>query len=176
MFGEVAGRNAARDLTAPAWNPAWAETAIGDITRLSAPGGDPDGPVFGALFGELQTLLWDKVGLLRDNRRLTEALARIRSMQATDLPALHPRDSGPFAMGVQEWFDLRAALATAEAITLAALNRTESRGAHQREDMPATDPALAHNQRIRREGDDMILDTVPVRRAVIEDESRGAAE
>jgi len=124
----------------------------------------------------LQTLLWDKVGLLRDKKRLAEALARIRSMQATDLPALHPRDSGPFAMGVQEWFDLRAALVTAEAITVCALNRTESRGAHQREDMPATDPAQTHNQRIRRAGGEIVLDTIPVRRAVIDGESRGAAE
>ena len=176
VFGEVAGRNAARDRAAPVWDAAWAAEAIADITRLSTSGGNPDSPVFGALFGELQSLLWDKVGLLRDEKRLTAALSRIRSMQAIDLPALHPRDSGPFAMGVQEWFDLRAALATAEAITLAALHRTESRGAHQREDRPATDPAQAHNQRIRRTDGELVLDTLPVRRAVIDSESRGAAE
>ena len=35
------------------------------------------------------------------------------------------------------------------AVTLAAINRTESRGAHQREDFEDMDPAQEHNQRLR---------------------------
>ena len=120
--------------------------------------------------------MWEKVGLMRNAPGLAEALSRIREMQTIDLPALHPRDTGAFALGVQEWFDLRAALATAEAITVSALNRTESRGAHQREDMTDTDADQAYNQRIKRNGAHIALDTLPVRRADIEIITSGAAE
>jgi succinate dehydrogenase/fumarate reductase flavoprotein subunit len=76
---------------------------------------------------------------------------------------LRPRDKGGFALGVQEWFDLRAALLAAEAVTLCALSRTESRGAHQREDRPETDPAQAHSQHLRLRDGALVVDTAPVR-------------
>ena len=47
-----------------------------------------------------------------------------------------------------EWFELRSGLYAAEALALAALNRRESRGAHQRDDFPETRSAYAINQRI----------------------------
>lgn len=50
--------------------------------------------------------------------------------------------------GLADWFELRAGLAAAEAVAAAALARTESRGAHQRDDFPDTDPAWAKNQRV----------------------------
>lgn len=176
VFGEVAGRNAAQNPNTPGWQAEWAQNAIGDIARLSNSGDNRSGLEFGALYGELQSLMWEKVGLMRNAPGLAEALSRIREMQTIDLPALHPRDTGAFALGVQEWFDLRAALATAEAITVSALNRTESRGAHQREDMTDTDADQAYNQRIKRNGAHIALDTLPVRRADIEIITSGAAE
>ena len=48
-----------------------------------------------------------------------------------------------------DWFELRASLIAAEAVAHAALAREESRGAHQREDFPETDPAWAHPQYVR---------------------------
>ena len=46
-------------------------------------------------------------------------------------------------MDLQDWFELRAMLTTAEAVVTSALSRTESRGAHQREDYPNARPALS---------------------------------
>ena len=52
---------------------------------------------------------------------------------------------------------------TAETIALAAIHRTESRGAHQREDYEQMDPALTRNQRIRLDADGaLVSDFVPV--------------
>ncbi len=165
VFGERAGRFAASAAKSN-WNPAAARAGIDEIRNLKTGGEFPKGRTFGELFGELQNLMWEKVGLLRTDSRLEQALNRIREMQALDLPALKPDDATAFALGKQEWFDLRAALTTAEAITVAALNRRESRGAHQREDMPDTDERQTHNQCVRLDGTGLVLETIPVRRLV----------
>jgi succinate dehydrogenase/fumarate reductase flavoprotein subunit len=44
-------------------------------------------------------------------------------------------------------------LTTAAAVVRSALARNESRGAHQREDFPDTDPGFLKNQVFAREGD-----------------------
>jgi succinate dehydrogenase/fumarate reductase flavoprotein subunit len=49
-------------------------------------------------------------------------------------------------LDLQDWFELRAMLATAEMVVTAALARTESRGAHQREDFPDSSAAFEKNQ------------------------------
>jgi len=163
VFGERAGRFAARSAktTTNGYQDADAATAIADIHRLAESGGDS--VAFGPLFAELQDLMWEKVGLLRNGDALRQALARIRAMRSEDLPRMRPGDKGGFALGVQEWFDLRAALISAEAIALCALARTESRGAHQREDKPETDPAQAHSQRLHLHDGALVAETIPIR-------------
>jgi len=174
VFGERAGRFAALEAGTGDWNAGWASDALDSIRRLEPAGGDQ--PTFGAMFGELQSLMWENVGLLRTGDKLDQALTRIREMKSRDLPAMRPRSAGPFALGVQEWFDLRAALTTAETIALSALNRTESRGAHQREDLPDTDEAQTYNQWVRLNGGQLTLATTPVRRTDYDLVTLGAAE
>ena len=48
-----------------------------------------------------------------------------------------------------EWFDLRNMLTVAHAVTATALARTESRGAHQREDFPKMLPQWQVHQRVQ---------------------------
>ena len=47
-----------------------------------------------------------------------------------------PAPLGAFDTARLDWFDLRNMLLVAETVATAALARTESRGAHQREDLP----------------------------------------
>ncbi len=67
-----------------------------------------------------------------------------RSRRSTiSTSALGPRpvgDGGPFDLRALDWFDLRNMLMVAQVVTQAALARTESRGAHQREDHPGMLP------------------------------------
>jgi succinate dehydrogenase / fumarate reductase flavoprotein subunit len=49
--------------------------------------------------------------------------------------------------------DLRAGLIAAEATLLGAIQRRESRGAHQRSDFPRTNPELQVNFYVRRDSD-----------------------
>jgi len=67
-------------------------------------------------------------------------------------------------MSLRGWYDLRSSLLTAEAVTVAALNRTESRGAHWREDYQQTDPALEQTQVVGLSGDKVEAAYAPLER------------
>ena len=154
VFGERAGRFAAQMAAgvAAGAGAAWrkSDEARADALIAAAHGLGKAGAGLGALLAELQALMWDDVGLLRTGEGLSRALARIRAMRAIDLAALAPAKTGHFNPALLDWLDLRASLLCAESVALAALNRTESRGAHQREDYVETDPALARNQVVRQ--------------------------
>ena len=58
-----------------------------------------------------------------------------------------------------EWLDLRNMLLVARVVTLAALRRTESRGAHWREDFPASSLNWELNQLVHLRGDEVQIDS-----------------
>jgi hypothetical protein len=101
----------------------------------------------------LQSVMADHVGPLRTRERLECAIARIDDL-AGELGERPFGDSQRFDMRRIDWFDLRNMLLVARVAALAALRRTESRGAHQREDFPGTLPEWRVNQVARwREGE-----------------------
>jgi succinate dehydrogenase / fumarate reductase flavoprotein subunit len=107
---------------------------------------DKRGPNPAALQVKLQRLMWEQAGPFRTGAKLAAALERIRQMRDDDLAAAAVGPKKTFNLDIQDWFEVRAMLAVAEAVVLSALLRTESRGAHQREDFPASDDALLKNQ------------------------------
>ncbi len=147
VFGERAGRFAAAEAkgTSRMAIPDSAADAI--VAEGRARLGKKDGGA-PALMQELQALMWDKVGLLRTGDKLKAALARIREMRTGDLMAIGIADDKPFNQALLDWYELRAGLLCAEAVALSAINRTESRGAHQREDLPDADPGFERNQTV----------------------------
>lgn len=170
VFGERAGRFAAD--YARGRNSAWSDDAAAEhidrlndlVARQSDDANDP--AALGEMWFELQKLMWEKVGVLRTGDKLESALARIRDMRAA-LDSTVPAADTAFNMTLQDWYDLRSALLTAESVTLAAINRTESRGAHQREDFDQTDPAQEHNQRLRLDsGGALVSDYLPVEKGM----------
>ncbi|KZD03400.1 FAD-binding protein [Oceanibaculum pacificum] len=160
-FGFVAGRNAAVR--------AQAAGAVGDIAADAAEGlamlqakGRPDAPNSAALIAALQDLMQDYVGPFRTQEKLTHALAALRRMRGE-------LGDTPFGTGAAydaerlDWYDLRTMLTVAEAVTMAAIARTESRGAHQREDFPGQDAEWEVNQVIRLAGTgELTLERRPV--------------
>jgi succinate dehydrogenase / fumarate reductase flavoprotein subunit len=152
VFGRRAGRSAAERaaaLTAPPFRP---EAARAALDLIKADGGG-EGPNTAEMITALQATMADDVGPLRDAARLRRALSRIDELAA----ALGERPLGvPTAFDLRrlEWFDLRNMLLVARIVAATALAREESRGAHQREDFPATEAAWRVNQTVRwRDGE-----------------------
>ncbi|HVH79827.1 MAG TPA: FAD-binding protein [Stellaceae bacterium] len=145
VFGERAGRFAADRAAEAGWSDRAAVEAV-DRIRLLAEGSNGDVSA-AAQLDELRMLMWQDVGPLRDAARMRRALVRLCEMRAAlpDLAIAPGRECNP---DLADWFELRAGLIAAEAVTCAALARKESRGAHQREDFSITNPALVHSQRV----------------------------
>ena len=85
---------------------------------------------------ELHRLMWDRVGILRDEAGLTEALTRIQELSAI---VQNKRLEQQVPMGAE----LNNQLEVASLVTASALQRKESRGAHCRTDYPESRPAMA---------------------------------
>jgi len=100
------------------------------------------------LMDEVKEVMWRKVGPFRTAGTLVEALERIRMMREQDLPALAVSTERMHNASLVEWFELRSGLYAAEALAMSALNRRESRGAHQRNDFPETRSEYELNQQI----------------------------
>jgi len=156
VFGERAGRFAAAAVggQTSAWDLKSAQAAL---EMLDARSGKEtsfpsSGSAYQGLAAELRELMWDKVGLIRTEESLNEALIRIRAMQKELATASAPV-AAAFDLSLADWYDLRDSLLAAESVALAAQRRSESRGAHWRADFPLTDPELAMNLTISLSGD-----------------------
>ncbi|MEJ0068652.1 MAG: FAD-binding protein [Pseudomonadota bacterium] len=161
-FGRLAGAEAAaraRRDTADNWRDSAAQPALDLVAHAGAPA-DSVNPA--ALMIELQAVMADQVGPFRTEAKLQDALMRLRALRRMigDTPPGAPHR---FDLTRIDWFDLRNMLVVAEAVTLAAQARTESRGAHQREDHPALDPAWQRNQILRLAAGALALSSAPVR-------------
>ncbi len=81
---------------------------------------------------ELQTLMWDKVGLARTGSQLIETRDELEKWRSADISNRLFTD----------WEDANLLLLS-RAVTASALAREESRGGHYRLDYPNTNPAMA---------------------------------
>jgi succinate dehydrogenase/fumarate reductase flavoprotein subunit len=147
VFGARAG-SAAADMVQNAstiWDEKLAEAALQRLNRFRK-GSDQAGFSPIAIQTELQKLMWEQAGPFRSGKKLAAALARIEEMHREELPRLRIGAERNFNCDLHDAFELRAMLTTAEAVVRSALSRTESRGAHQREDFPAPDDEFLKNQ------------------------------
>ena len=117
-----------------------------------------------AMIAQLQAIMADDVGPFRTGAKLRRALAAIQNLAAALGPHPPASDAGrAFDMQRLDWFDLRNMLVVAHAVTEAALNRTESRGAHQREDFPTTLPQWQLHQRVALSGGTLQITGAPAK-------------
>jgi succinate dehydrogenase/fumarate reductase flavoprotein subunit len=170
VFGERAGRFAAIEAKESelVWSEAAAAPALALLRDVDQRAQSSDGAAAqtAQLWTDLQQLMWKKVGPSRTELSLSKALVRLREMRA-EVPSLTLSSGSAYNMTIEEWFELRSALQVAEAITLAALNRNESRGAHQRLDHPEARADYERTQVLRLEGDAITSRWIPLVRDAI---------
>jgi succinate dehydrogenase / fumarate reductase, flavoprotein subunit len=143
VFGARAGRNAAQYAlqSSMQWQPQAAGPAL-DLLRSAQ---RRDAPNLAAVVAELKALMADLVGPFRTEQKLRSALEAIERLK-TDIGETPVSSAAAFDPVLVDWLDLRNMLLVAQSVTVPALARTESRGAHQREDHPGLDDAWLVNQ------------------------------
>ena len=159
VFGRRAGRSAAERVGRMNAHPLRPQAARA-VLDLLASGQDRSDINTAAMIAQLQSIMADDVGPFRTEAKLERALAAIGDMTR----ALGERpigEGGAFDLRRLEWFDLRNMLTVARTVAAAALARTESRGAHQREDFPGMLPQWRVNQQARLTADGVALSSVP---------------
>jgi succinate dehydrogenase/fumarate reductase flavoprotein subunit len=158
VFGERAGEAAARFASSKS-NRAWDNAAAGphiECIREARGRNAGKGASPASLMDELKDLMWRKVGAFRSAAALSEALDRIRTMRERDLPQASVSSERIHNESLVEWLELRSGLFAAEALAMSALNRRESRGAHQRNDFSQTRREYEMNQRIWLSGGKLV--------------------
>jgi succinate dehydrogenase / fumarate reductase, flavoprotein subunit len=144
VFGRRAGRSAAEHAARTrlaSVEPANARAAL-DLVAADRGASDINTP---ELVQTLQATMADDVGPLRTRAKLERALATIAELTRA-LGSRPVGDGKAFDYRRLDWFDLRNMLLVAQLVAAAALRRTESRGAHQREDHPGMLPEWNANQ------------------------------
>ena len=152
VFGRRAGRSAAERCRSTALPRLRAQDARSIVDLISTIGDGRDAANTAAMIARLQAIMADDVGPFRTGAKLRRALAGIAAL-GEELGDEPPGLGAPFDLQRLEWFDLRNMIAVAYAVAQSALNRCESRGAHQREDFPTMLPHWQVHQTVRwREG------------------------
>ncbi|HEX3099172.1 MAG TPA: FAD-binding protein [Usitatibacter sp.] len=163
VFGGIAGDSMA------AWTPRegeWREPDAGALEEAQArarfPLGRPAGDIERVRHA-LYEAMWNDVGILRDAAGLTRALGRLEELRAElDATGIAGSDLR-YNLTWHDWLNLSNLLTVSSAIATAALAREDSRGAHFREDFPATgDLARSAYSRVRLHGGRFDIDWRPV--------------
>lgn len=93
---------------------------------------------------KLQDIMWDNVGIFRNEKTLTNAIEQIKELQA--------EFSREYKCQSKEEYEFKNMLTVSLLIAYCALRRKESRGAHYRTDYPETQEKAIHSFITREEG------------------------
>jgi succinate dehydrogenase / fumarate reductase flavoprotein subunit len=116
------------------------DEGLDELDALTRPGTELARP----LQRRLRDVMWERCGVVRDEYGLREGLREVEALRETAADV----DVRPGAEGwtdLAHALDLRAGLTAAEATLRCAIERRETRGAHNRSDFPELDPALQVN-------------------------------
>jgi succinate dehydrogenase / fumarate reductase, flavoprotein subunit len=148
--GEAAAQYAGSLSTAPSVDSGEADAIAADMLH-SFEGEGKENPY--GVQQDLQETMHNLVGIIRTESELKEALGKISALKerANRIGVEGNRQYNP---GWHLALDLHSLLAVSEAITLAAIERKESRGAHTRNDYPETSAEWAKTNLAVRLGRD----------------------
>lgn len=109
----------------------------------------------------LEDLLWEKVGLVRHGRALEEAIRALQELEE-EMNTVKTHGAAASNLAWNEFLGLASTLPVARMVAESALLRTESRGAHYRQDHPQPDSVWLKNIYLDPCGPDLRPSTQPV--------------
>ncbi len=136
VFGGIAGESMAADIAKGLDRRTEDAAVLGaELARAELPfqqkGGDLNG-----LRERLLELMWDDVGIIRDQAGMQRALKALTEIEAELLRSGVADGDRAFNLTWSDWLNLRSQIEVSQVITQAALKRENSRGAHFRSDFP----------------------------------------
>lgn len=157
VFGKRAGEFAAKfakENSAGAINNGQVEECTRKALEPFERGNDGESPY--QIQYDLQEMMQDLVGIVRQEAEMRRALSGLEKLwdRSKRVGVMGNREYNP---GWHTALDLGNLLTVSEAITRSALERTESRGAHFREDRPAKDAAFSKVNTVVRKGPDGVM-------------------
>lgn len=160
VFGAVAGLAAARHATRMKGAPVGAKMRADAGERTAAIAALPGragagGRNLPSLRRRLKQVMWADVGPFRTKAGLDRAAAAIDDLE-TELDAAPVRAARKHNLEWAEHLEMRLMLRAARAVRLAADERQESRGAHQREDHPGMEDAAGESNGVVSQRDGVL--------------------
>jgi fumarate reductase flavoprotein subunit len=140
VFGAVAGDSMA------AWVGKEKELRDPDLSRVEQAIAESERP-FKAQTSSLEPvreqlyeLMWQKVGIIRDAAGLRSALSDLNALEGELDRAGVADGNRAYNLTWHDWLNLKSLVQVSRVVAEAALARTDSRGAHFREDFPEAGP------------------------------------
>lgn len=157
VFGCRAGISASKYIKTMVKNKALNDSIIDqEMNRLEKLISKKKGVDSSKIRTELQNIMWQKVGIIRTKTSLDAALRKIRVLKKEiNRPKVNNFHDLQYLLETQEMLKI------AEVITLSALTRTESRGAHYREDFPKMEKKWQKNIIIQKVNEQYQIKLVP---------------
>ena len=118
-----------------AYRPADEDVLKAEAERAMHPFTQKPGDV-NRLRDNLLDLMWDDVGVIRDEAGLDRGIAKIDEIESELLRTGIADSGGAFNVSWHDWLNLRSLCEMSRVIALAAKHRQNSRGAHYRSDFP----------------------------------------
>jgi fumarate reductase flavoprotein subunit len=163
VFGGIAGASMARWVrgAGPPRAPDMAAVKAA-VEATTAPLRLPPGDVE-PVREQLYDAMWKDAGIIRNAGGLARAAATLDELDARLDRTGVPADQLAYGMAWQDWLNLKSLVLVSRAIVAAAQARTDSCGAHYREDFPREpDPARASFTEARLDGAAIRISRHPV--------------
>ena len=134
VFGGIAGETMAAWIASNPGHRAPDEELLGaEMARAQRPFAGKGGDL-NRLRESLLDAMWDDVGVIRDAAGLRRGLEKLETIEAELLSAGVADGDRAFNLTWHDWLNLRSLVEISKVITMAAIKRENSRGAHYRAD------------------------------------------
>ncbi|AGW93498.1 L-aspartate oxidase [Cupriavidus sp. DF5525] len=164
VFGGIAGDSMAAYVSGVQhWKEPDQRVILSGIERAEYPFSKTPGAIH-ELRDALAQTMWDDVGVLRNEQAMRRGLDSVAAHRDALLAMGVPDGERRYNVTWHDWLNLQSLVDISRVITVSALARENSRGAHFREDFP--EPGDLHSSRYTRvtaDGDDIRLEMVPVK-------------